>query len=59
MGTGIKQIEWVKCKSSSFMAIDEAENLYIWDLLIDDTQPVSINQINQYFISTLNLTPRQ
>jgi hypothetical protein len=48
MGIGIKQIEWVKCKSSSFMTIDEAENLYIWDLLIDDTQPVSINQISQY-----------
>ena len=41
----IKQIEWVQCRSSSFMVIDESDTLYMWDLLQDDAQHIFSTEI--------------
>ncbi len=41
----IKQIEWLQCRSSAFLVIDESDNLYMWDLLQDDTQSIFSKEI--------------
>ncbi len=44
----IKQIEWLQCRSSAFLVIDESDNLYMWDLLQDDTQSIFSKEIVKY-----------
>ena len=44
----IKEIKWITTRSSSFLVIDESDTIFIWDLLLDDSQPVISKQINKY-----------
>jgi len=39
-GNRIKDIRWIPSRSSMYIAIDEQLNLYIWNLLEDDSDPI-------------------
>ena len=46
--SSIKQINWLPTRSSSFVVLDELDNLYMWDLLKDDSQPIFSKEINGF-----------
>ena len=45
-GSRIKHLDWIETKASSFICIDEQDNLYVWDLLIDDTESIMVKKMN-------------
>ena len=48
-GNKVKEIHWIPSRNSAFIVVDEYANLYIWDLLADDTQSISSKKLNEYF----------
>ena len=49
-GNRIKGVHWIPSRSSLFLVLDDQNNLYIWNLLEDDSGPIFTKKLDRLVV---------